>query len=254
MNRPLPIQSTQAFVGIQYGYIIVPPDVDRTLFVEQCYRRERVSILVERGGGVIHECYITREAIQRIEFPQTSKQLGSCVLFLTDIFSGLPIIFGVLSKEDESQLLKEGTFYIRKIFQGSSVIISGDARQGILSLSVDGGEISQLNISITNSARDATLNIRSGGVVNIESDKNTNIQDEKFCINKGSQAMVLGGELKTQLNKTNQYLSDLYSALYSTFQFIDAMVPGASAAFQAAMLGKEPGDYDGIESKESFLD
>jgi hypothetical protein len=74
-----PISSSQFYVGVQYGYIILPSDVDRTTFIEQCYRWERVSILIERGAGVIHECYITRSALKEIEFPDSTEKLGSCI-------------------------------------------------------------------------------------------------------------------------------------------------------------------------------
>src|ERR1035437_1752591 len=149
MNGPYPIPSSQYYVGLQYGYVIIPADVDRTSFIEQCYRWERISILSERGGGVFHECYISRESIKDVEFPADSTHFGSCVMFLTDIHSGHPMIFGVLSKEDESQLLREGCFKLTKTYQGSSVILSGDAKKGVMNLSVDGGELTQLNITVS---------------------------------------------------------------------------------------------------------
>jgi len=247
MNGPYPIPSSQYFVGLQYGYIILPSDVDRDAFIEQCYRWERVSVMVEKGGGVIHECYISREALKDIEFPETSSNLGSCVLFLTDAHNGQPIVFGVLSKEDESQLLREGFFQFSKSYQGSSVIISGDAKKGVMNLSVDGGDLTQLNITVSNKNKDAVINVRCRGDINWE-------MDGLLKINQGTEPMVKGAELKTQLDTTNTYLSDLYSALYTALQALDAAVPGVSAAFQASMAGKTPGNYTDIQSVESFLD
>ena len=248
MNRPFPIKSSQFFVGLQYGYIILPSDVDRTAFIEQCYRWERVSVLVEGGGGIVHECYISREALRDVEFPDTSSDLGSCILFLTNAHNGQPMIFGVLSKEDESQLLREGYFKLSKIYQGNSVTISGDAKSGVMNLSVDGGELTQLNISVSNKNKDAVINLRCQGDIKLE-------MSGAFKINTGSEPMVKGTELKTQLDATNTYLTtDLYSAIYSALQALDAVVPGVSAAFQTAMLNKNPGDYANIKSLESSLD
>jgi hypothetical protein len=248
MNGPYPIPSSQYYVGLQYGYIIIPSDVDRNSFIEQCYRWERVSVLSEGGGGVFHECYISREAIKDVEFPDDSTHTGSCVMFLTDIHSGHPMIFGVLSKEDESQLLREGYFKFSKTYQGSSVIISGDAKKGIMNLSVDGGDLTQLNITVSNKDKNATTNLRCRGDINLE-------MDGLLKVNKGTQAMVKGTELKIQLEQTNTYLkTDLYDAIYTALQSLDAVVPGVSAAFQAAMTGKSPGDYTNIKSVESFLD
>ena len=248
MNRPNPITSSQFYVGIQYGYIILPSGVDRDTFIQQCYRWERVSVLLEGGGGVFHECYISRESLKDIDFPQNVEQLGSQVMFLTDIHSGHPIIFGVLSKEDESQLLKEGYFEWSKKSGNDGVNISGDAKLGVLNLSVDGGTLTQLNITVSNKAKNAVVNLRCRGDINVQ-------MDGAFKINKGTEPMVKGTELKTQLDATNSYLTtDLYSAIYSALQALDAVVPGVSAAFQTAMLNKNPGDYANIKSTESSLD
>jgi hypothetical protein len=248
MNRPFPIPSSQYYVGLQFGYIIIPSDVDRTAFIEQCYRWERVSVLIEGGAGVLHDCYISKEAIRDIEFPETSNKLGTCVSLITDIHSAHPVIFGVYSKEDESQLLREGLFKLSKIYQGNSVIISGDAKKGVMNLSVDGGELTQLNITVSNDRKDAKINVRCRGDILWE-------MDGSLKINKGTQAMVKGTELKTQLDKTNTYMTtDFYNALYAALEAIDAVVPGVSAAFQVAMTGKSPGDYSQIKSVESFLD
>lgn len=280
-NRPIPIKSSQYYSGIQYGYIMLPSDVDRDTFIEQCYRWERVSILIEKGGGVSHECYITKSAIRDIEFPADYKKLGSCVMFLMDPNNGLPMIFGVLSKEDESQLLREGFFKITKILGDGSVTVSGDAKTGVMNLTVNGGTLSQLNISVANKDRTATVNLRCNGNINIELDDTLKIisskdvsvtakevlalkssktatleVEETFKINTGSEAMVLGDELKTQLDKTNVLLQALIDILNG------ASIPepgnGAPSALQLALktaiIGKALGSYTDIKSTESFLD
>ena len=240
--------STQFFVGIQYGYIVIPSDVDRDRFIEQCYRWERVSILIEKGGGVVHECYITKSTLQEVEFPLTHKVLGSCVSFLTDPFTGHPVIFGLLSKEDESQLLKEGEFRISKNIGGGSVVVSGNSKKGVLNLSVNEGEISEVNIIVTNSKKDAKINLRSRGSINLE-------VDDQLKINSGNEPMVKGGELKVQLDETNGYLSDLVQAISTSLGILDILTGGTSkTTFDATMLTKSPGDYSDIDSKKAFLE
>ena len=99
-----------------------------------------------------------------------------------------------------------------------------------------------------NKAKNAVVNLRCRGDINVQ-------MDGAFKINKGTEPMVKGTELKTQLDATNSYLTtDLYSAIYSALQALDAVVPGVSAAFQTAMLNKNPGDYANIKSTESSLD
>lgn len=259
------VASSQAFVGLQYGYIVLPKDSDRDKFIEQCYRWERVSILIERGGGMIHECYITKTALSEVEFPLEYNKLGSCIVFLTDPFSGHPVIFGVLSKEDESQLLREGFFKLTKSYVGSVVTISGDAKRGIIDLSVSGGTVSQLNISVTNEDKTAVVNVRCNGSINIETENILSLKssktatlevEETFKINAGSEAMVKGDELKTELDKTNTLLQSLIDIIKG------ASIPepgnGSPSALQIALataIGtKTLGDYSDIKSEKSFLD
>jgi hypothetical protein len=235
--------------NINIGYIIVPFGVDRTKFVEQCYRWERVSICVERGGGGIHECYITKEAIKEVEFPESSDKLGSCVAFFTDPFSNLPIITSVLSKEDESQLLGEGMFKTIKSINGSIVTVSGDAKKGVINISVEGGSISQLNISAANANKNAKINIRCQGDIKIET-------TGTLKINKGSEAMIKGNELNTQLDTSNELLQALIDIIKGGP--INEPGNGAPSALQLALSNaiatKSLGDYSNIKSTESFLD
>ena len=249
MNTPNPITSSQAYVGIQYGYIIIPSDVDRDKFIQQCYRWERVSVLFEKGAGVFHDCYITKEAIKEIEFPAVTTQLGSCVLFITDILNGHPIVFGVLSKEDESQMLREGFFKMMKTYHGNSVTVSGDAVRGVVNIAVTGGALTQLNITASNNNKNAVINIRCQGDINLE-------MNGKLKVNGGSQAMVKGNALKTDLDKTN----DLLQALLNIISGTPIPEPGnglpsaLQTALQTAISGKALGDYSDIKSEESFLD
>jgi hypothetical protein len=249
------VRTYQSFNNIQYGYIVLPKDVDRDKFIEQCYRWERVSILIERGGGLTHECYITKNAIAEITFPLTYDALGSCVLLLTDPFSGLPVVFGVLSKEDESQLLQEGYFKFAKKWQDSGVTISGDAKKGLINITVQGGTVSQLNISAINQDKTATLNLRCSGNITIDAEETFQVKPKLFKINSGDQAMVLGDELKAQLDATNTYLSALNIAIGAGLSATHPSYSAAAkAAYDAAMAGQNPGDYSDIKSEESFLD
>jgi hypothetical protein len=249
MNSPRPVYSSQMYIGVQYGYIIIPSDVDRDKFIQQCYRWERVSILIEKGAGVIHDCYITRGALQDVEFPQLSTKLGSCVVFLADLLNGHPIIFGVLSKEDESQLLKEGFFKMTKHLNGGTVEISGDASKGVVNISVSGGSVSELNITANNADGDAKINVRCQGNIAVGF-------KDTLKLNTGSEAMVLGDELKTQLDKTNTLLQAIINIISGTV--ITEPGSGAPSALQtalsAAITGKTLGDYSDIKSAEAFLD
>lgn len=122
------------------GYITIPSDTDRTKYIQTCYRTERVSIQLDNGGGVIQNCYIDKEKLQLIEFPDDSTGLGSIVAFICDRFVRKPIIIGVLSDRKYSQLLEERSFHKVVNTASGSVSIKGVGKKGSLFINVESTE------------------------------------------------------------------------------------------------------------------
>lgn len=147
------------------GYVILPEGQDRDKYIQTCFRRERVSILLDNGGGFIKDCYISRGAIQQIEFPDDTTGTGSCVAFINERFNNMPIIIGVISKEDESQLLEEKTFQLNKTYKNRGVNIFGRGKTGELFIDVetDQGEGGNIFINLRNSKNNANFAINCFG-------------------------------------------------------------------------------------------
>ena len=116
--------------GVNSGYILIPTGVGRDDYVLNCYRRERVSIQVENGGGVVHDCYITIQALREIKFPENNAEIGSGIIFISDPFMDRPIIIGVASNQDENTGLEEEQVRILKTKDGSYVSIVADGKTG----------------------------------------------------------------------------------------------------------------------------
>lgn len=262
-NGQKKVLSSQASVLIHYGYIVVPKDVDRDTFVEQCYRWERVSILGERGG-LYNDCYISRSAIRDVEFPSEYKKLGSCISYFVDPYSSLPIVLQVFSKEDETQLLREGVFKIVKNTDDCIVSMVGDSKKGVLNLSVRGGSYNKINLVVSGKA-DGEINLRSSGNINLHTTGNVTVEsegdilfntDSNFKINNGTEPMIKGSTLKNQLDQNNTYQSALVSAIESALGVVAGgyVSAGALAVFQAAMAAAIQGNWDNIRSQEAFLD
>lgn len=148
---------------VGYGYIIIPFNVDAEEYISNCYTRERVCIMAEHGGSIVKDCYISKQALRDIEFPDISDnnkyKTGSAIVYIADGFNNKPTIIGVLSKEDETQLLNEFKFKNSKYYKKNSVIIEGDAQEGVLGISVnDGEDEGVININIKG---------KTGGKLNI---------------------------------------------------------------------------------------
>lgn len=176
---------------VDYGYIIVPTNVDRDDYVTTCYRRERVTIVGDNGQGIIKDCYISRTAIREINFPIDDTEMGDAVAYIVNSFNNKPIIVGRISKESESQILEEGEFRLEKSYKNSKVSVTGKSKTGDLLIDVENNDGtgaliinvsgkedgSSLNINVKGSAKiyaDDEINLETTGVVNLKSVDETN--------------------------------------------------------------------------------
>lgn len=161
--------------NIGIGYIMIPSNVVREDYIENCYIRERVCIYLEQSGGMAKDCYITQQALRDIYFPESEDQLGSAVIYVADSFNQKPIIIATISKEDESQLLSQERFKIVKGYENNTVKVEGDAEKGVLNILVDDREdYGTINIKVKG---------KDGGVLNIDTGDEVNINaDEKVTI------------------------------------------------------------------------
>ena len=55
------------------GYIIIPNDVEKEAYIDSCYKRERVCILLDQGSSMVKDCYITKQALRDLIEPQLGR-------------------------------------------------------------------------------------------------------------------------------------------------------------------------------------
>lgn len=179
------------------GYITIPIDIDRDLYIKTCYRKERVAIQLDGGGGVINNCYISRQVIQDIVFPERAQGLGSCVAFIAIKHHNLPIIVGVISKSDETQLLEENSFKKIVSTKSANVSVEGKGKSGEVFINVESdfeGE-GKIVINLKSKNNTAKFNVNCFGDINIYSEgkttlkalKNVNFQKLKI---EGSEQII----------------------------------------------------------------
>jgi len=161
--------------SINTGYIIIPENVDRVQFIKQCLRTELFSILVEGGGGIAHNCYITKSALRDVEFPIENNTLGSCVTFFTEPFGGKAIITGVISKGEETGLIEESTIVFKKTKNGNYALLSVDGNGQITIDIIGTAQQGKLNINVRNDDYSAEVNLHVKGNINIYTEGNIDI-------------------------------------------------------------------------------
>lgn len=218
---------------IGVGYIYLPENYKgqskRDEFIKDCYRRERVSILIE-GGTVKHDCYITQEALRGIVFPENSvseggETLGSAVIFIPEPNRDHPVIVGVISKTDESNFFKHKEFKVLRNSGGNYAILTIDGEDGSVGITTfgSGSGKGNLRIDVSNGSSDAKVELKVKGSVNIETTSEVNLKStgnvnvtSSGDVNVSPEGLInLGNAEETLLlgDKTKEVLDDMMSLI-----------------------------------------
>jgi hypothetical protein len=240
---------------------------------------EKVSIQVEDGGTVRHQCIVTRGVWNDIKFPDVPvteqledgadvTRLGSQVAFIDDPYRAQPIIFGVLSKQNETQLSEEDVFKIIKDNSGNYAVFSLDGKTASVNITTIGAaEGGDFNINITNVNETAALNLKVKGSINIDTtsdvnlvcDTDVNIQPTgTFNVGlENLEPILLGTKTVAELEVEVQALTDLITSIAN---IVPVVVPANAidptwAVWQVAVATiVNRGDYSAVKSDKSFTE
>ena len=157
---------------IGFGYIAIPEDVDRDIFIDTCFRKKKVTIITT-SGGVVDDCYITSSTLQNIQFPIKSGGKGSCVVFVSNRFNTKPIIVGVISGDISSDFLREHLYQLRKTVGNVDIEILADPTQKNLTINLSSKDGGIININ-SKGSDNSVINLSSSGSINLKSDISLN--------------------------------------------------------------------------------
>lgn len=159
--------------SISYGYIIIPTEVDRDTYVESCLRRGRVCVIQE-GGVFRMDLYVTKEALQNIEFPENPGEKGTAVVIANNPFKGVLTVIGTLNSNNESPTWSEDIFRFRKIVGSVDALLEINPRNNYINIDINSSEKTSINIK-ANGNEESEVNLSSSGKVNVSADKKINV-------------------------------------------------------------------------------
>ncbi len=168
--------------GVTCGvsYVVIPPDVDRGIFITQCLLTATVMI-ADESGGVERDVPITKQALRDTVFPKDSNGIGSQVFWNMLPKHSQPIVTGVLYKNDEiPDNTEEGEYRIIRGKDGSVAQINLN-KDGIITVSAYGKKdnAGKLKISVVNPNKTALLEVYVKGDVSIKADKQVSFLNAK---------------------------------------------------------------------------
>lgn len=278
-------------VGI--GYICLPTGVDREKFVQTCYRKEKVNIALDQGGTMVKDCCIDSSVLQRIKFPQNTKELGSQIVFVTTKFQKIPFVIACLTRTQERIVSEEESFNIQREINGGLLSIVGKG-DGKLLINLENTAASKLILNIN--GKDSILEINNDGTTTINSEKDItinsstkvsqNVLNEDGDIQKslsidsngmryeddngnslfidyengvikhndGEEAIPKGNSLKIELEKMQKKLNTFLNTFSNTVPVGGDGGAAIQTAVKVATQALEDEDFDDVLSTSSFIE
>lgn len=157
--------TTQQTTG--FGYVMIPEGVDRDQYVETCFRRCRITIIDDGSGNVIHDCYITNEALQNVKFPRVVGEKGAPVVWVAQPFQTEPMVIGTFLPQEKIEVRDDEEFIIKREWDKGLLTISGSAKDGSLFISVRGQESGYMKVNVSGDENSA-IEVTSSGNIKVE--------------------------------------------------------------------------------------
>jgi len=112
---------------IGVGYICIPSDIPRVEYVTSCLRAGKVGLFTE-AGEYLWDTPIDRQCLQEVIFPDRHGELGSIVVFINMPKHNVPIVIGVINKNDESHDYEEHKYKLKQETESAfaEIIIDGE--------------------------------------------------------------------------------------------------------------------------------
>lgn len=197
------------------GFVVVPSEVDRVQYINDCYRTNTLTINGGKGYGYFSGVHADINVMQNIHFPTDEENRGTPVVWVKDAISQLPVIVGVLRKQNEYYSLNENQWRLKRGTETRNVEIFVDGTTAGLDITVlgDKDEPANIDIKLTSENKDSVLNVVSDNEINITGEKAVNVtSNQKATLKvteKGEDKMLLSYELGIGLKYKDEFENEI---------------------------------------------
>lgn len=232
---------------VGFGYIFIPSGVDRDNFVKTCFRTGRVTIIDDAGGGVIKDCYITNEALQNVQFPKGTEQMGQPVVWIAQGFQNQPMVVGTFPLVDKVVDRDDSEFLVQREWNGGILNIQGSAKSGTLFIGIEGSESGYLKISSLGD-ENSVLELTCPGTIQVKNCRNlqataySKISAELLDVEKGNRTGI-------SANKDEVYIEANYGE-GDNINSVKSLINGERFRVETVYGGK---NYSSEVNSEGFV-
>lgn len=278
--------------SVDIGYVILPSGVDRDNFVSDCGKNQKVSVILDRNGSVIHECLVSEQVYQDISIPLTDGEVGTPVVLVKTRFNEKPIVISTIPAVNSSDEYEEGVY--KKLFRDDAglFLVQASLNDGSLLVNVNGLGKRKLNI-VVNGEEGSGIEVNTNGdiveiangkvsvksfnqveatVIDADNDTSSTVvidkenitldPSKKMNVKGGKEPIPLGDTLKEILQSINDNIDTLKQAWSTGNNAVSPASQGSTAggggtafaAAVAAVSGIASPDLSKLNSEISFTD
>lgn len=183
------------------GFLVVPDEIDRIQYIQDCYRTQTVTINGGEGYGYFNAVRCPQSILENLIFP-TEESRGTPIVWVKDGMTHLPVVVAWLRPEGDYYALGENQWRVTKGNDKRNVEIFIDGNTADLQISVmsDSEEPANVDIKLTSQNKDSIFNLSSDNEVNVSAVKKMTLtSNSEFNMNieekgkiKGNLQYVLG--------------------------------------------------------------
>lgn len=270
------------------GYIALPSDIDRSIYLLDCFQNFRVSIHTAHDG-FINRVQVSPDDLNWLEFPTDYTKMGTAVYYIKDPIGGGAYVIKRYNSLRELGNTKENEFKLGRVFKDSVVDISGNPEKGYLNISVNGSGKSELNINILNKNDKGVLNLGVKGSANVVASQDVNIsangqyyskvfdpenvetvteviqvnnsikiKTPNFSINNGNENFILGQKFKSLFtevfSKLSTFVTEVSSATVTTMLGVQPLLNAQTISAYSDQFAGYKEKLDDLLSEVGFID
>jgi len=197
------------------GFVVVPSEVDRVQYINDCYRTNTLTINGGKGYGYFSGVHADINVMQNIKFPTDEENRGTPVVWVKDAVSQLPVIVAVLRKQGDYYYLDENQYRLKRGTETRNVEIFVDGNTAGLDITVlgDKDEPANIDIKLSSENADSVLNVSCDNEINIIGNKSVNVvTNQKATLKvkeKGEEKMSLSYELGVGLEYKDEFENEV---------------------------------------------
>lgn len=197
------------------GFVVVPSEVDRVQYINDCYRTNTLTINGGKGYGYFSGVHADINVMQNIKFPTDEENRGTPVVWVKDAVSQLPVIVAVLRKQGEYYSLNENQFRLKRGTETRNVEIFIDGSTSALDITIlgDKEEPADINVKLSSENADSVLTVSCDNEINIIGEKAVNVTTNKKATlkvtEKGEDKMSLSYELGVGLKYKDEFENEV---------------------------------------------